>query len=504
LSTSELPGTGEPEFRRGSPKIFISYRRDDAKYPALMIRDALVAHFGPDSVFMDVFDLAAGKDYVNALQDWIRSCDFVLALIGGRWAQILEERQKLHYLGGDPDQVRIELETALSLPSVTVVPVLLDDTPMPSAQSLSGSLNVLNRLTAASWHWDDDTDAEALIKLIEDPPPRPAPAVRAQARPLDPPATPLQKHLREVVGYLGEGRVIPFLGASVNAAERDRGEWREGCGSLPDSDELASYLAVRSGYQGGSPDLARISQYIHSTQGESDLYQHLRRIFTAYHSPGTVHGLLADLPALLRKNDVEQCHQLIVTMNYDDALEQAFDAAHEEYDLAVYVTTGRGPGKFVHTPWGGEPITVERPNQYLGFPIDVEEQHVHRTIIVKVHGAVSRDSNNCVITENDYIEYLSRTDIVSLVPTQLLNKMRDSHVLFLGQHVRDWNWRVFLQRVWDGRLKATSWAVDPRCDDLEENLWQDYGVREILDMSLDDYVNGLREEFVAQGRSVAE
>ena len=69
--------------------------------------------------------------------------------------------------------------------------------------------------------------------------------------------------------------------------------------------------------------------------------------------------------------------------------------------------------------------------------------------------------DNFVITEDDYIGYLSRRPIETLVPAQLLGKLRESHFLFLGYGIRDWNLRVFLQRIWgDQQLGAKSWAVE--------------------------------------------
>ena len=56
--------------------------------------------------------------------------------------------------------------------------------------------------------------------------------------------------------------------------------------------------------------------------------------------------------------------------------------------------------------------------------------------------------DNFVITEDDYIGYLTQGPVESLIPLQILNKMRESHFLFLGYRMQDWTRRVFLQRVW--------------------------------------------------------
>jgi len=119
-------------------------------------------------------------------------------------------------------------------------------------------------------------------------------------------------------------------------------------------------------------------------------------------------------------------------------------------------------------------------------------------VIVKIHGAVDgnvadyRWRENYVITEDDYIDYLSERPIESLVPVQILDKLRDSHCLFLGYTVRDWNLRVFQKRIWEGILAARSWAVEPAPDILEKDLWAQSNV-DLYAADLGDYVNLLQE-----------
>jgi hypothetical protein len=206
-------------------------------------------------------------------------------------------------------------------------------------------------------------------------------------------------------------------------------------------------------------------------------------------APTAVHSSIAGIPGRLRQLGRECC-QLVITTNYDTALERAFDAVHEPYDLVVFVTAGEHHGRFVHVPWwdpesrGARPITM--PNEYVDLPID-EDGALERTVIVKLHGGAAdlgpgwpQLRDNFVITEDDYIGYLTQSPVESLIPLQILNKIRDSHFLFLGYRMRDWSVRVFLQRVWGQHpLEARSWAVDPGPDVLERELWDHFGVRVI-------------------------
>jgi len=52
----------------GQPKIFISYRRDDAAGYARAVNDALVRRFGADGVFIDVDDIHAGQPCSEVIQ----------------------------------------------------------------------------------------------------------------------------------------------------------------------------------------------------------------------------------------------------------------------------------------------------------------------------------------------------------------------------------------------------------------------------------------------------
>ena len=130
-------------------------------------------------------------------------------------------------------------------------------------------------------------------------------------------------------------------------------------------------------------------------------------------------------------------------------------------------------------------------------------------MIVKIHGAVDgsvgdyRWRENYVITEDHYIDYLSRSPIESLVPVQVLDKLRESHCLFLGYTVRDWNLRVFLKRIWEGSLGAKSWAVEPDPDILEKDFWAQSNV-DLYAADLADYVDQLSERLVARASESAE
>src|SRR4051812_40406733 len=289
---------------------------------------------------------------------------------------------------------------------------------------------------------------------------------------------------------LVEGQVVPLLGAGANRCGRPEGSaWTDGY--LPDGRELAEYLVDKSGYPPDEPvDLLRVSQYVAVTLGPGALYDRLHEVFANPPAPNPLHRLLASLPAERRRRQLAPGH-VIVTTNYDDALERAFEDAKEPYDVVTYIADGDDAGRFLHRR-GNEPGTViDLPNEYRGLALG------ERTVILKLHGAIDRVDplqDSFVITEDDYIAYLMRTDLSGLLPVTLSAELSRRHFLFLGYSLRDWNLRVILHRIWGRqRRRYNSWAVQLQPDALDQAFWDERKV-EIRDVSLDEYVKGLMEE----------
>jgi hypothetical protein len=486
-------------------RVFISYRRSDAPSASRQLAEALKLRFGREQVFLDTRDVAAGTEWRRDAVRRVQESDVVLAIIGPHWAAAAEER--FHRSKLDPaaeDVVRLEVETAFTHGRI-VIPVLVDDAEMPARDALPRPFRPLADVQAqmlrhASWDRDVEALAEALVHIA------------ARFRPLRAPGEPPVRQPRptgrtdaeRIVSYLAEGSVVTVLGSGANAVDRD-GPWQHGAGSFPDTVELAGHLARRFRIGSETEDLARISQHVSLTEGKVDLYRMLREVLIkAECRPSSVHRFVARLPGRLRDLGRE-CYQLVVTTNYDAALELAFDAVHEPYDLVVFVATGDHRGRFVHVPWwdpegrGPRPITV--PNEYVDLPID-EEGALERSVIVKLHGGGvdlgpggPHLRDNFVITEDDYIGYLTQSPIASLIPLQILNKIRDSHFLFLGYRMRDWTLRVFLQRIWgEQQVEARSWALeDPGLDPVDRQLWEHLGVR-VVEQAVPDFLNELELE----------
>jgi hypothetical protein len=106
-----------------SGQIFISYRRDDASYPAGRLYDRLSAHFLQNQIFIDVDNLEPGTDFVEAIERSVGSCDALIAVIGKRWIVSSDEEGKRR-LDNPDDFVRLEIATALKR-NIRVIPVFV-------------------------------------------------------------------------------------------------------------------------------------------------------------------------------------------------------------------------------------------------------------------------------------------------------------------------------------------------------------------------------------------
>jgi hypothetical protein len=215
--------------------------------------------------------------------------------------------------------------------------------------------------------------------------------------------------------------------------------------------------------------------------------------------PGPIHRFFAELAGVLRARGHPQ--QVLVTTAFDHALERAFADAGEEVDVLTYLSVGRHRGKFLHVAPDRSMRVVEVPNEYA----DVAPGE--RPVILKIHGQVDaapeREWESFVVSEDDYIDYLARTDLANVVPVLLAAKLRRSHFLFLGYALQQWSLRVFLHRVWgDDKVGYRSWAVQPGAGSLDGDYWRQRGI-DVFDVGLDEYVDSLAERLESSAHRVA-
>lgn len=281
---------------------------------------------------------------------------------------------------------------------------------------------------------------------------------------------------------LQRGRVIPFLGSGASLGGREPGAtWKRGQNTyLPTATELASYLAERTAFpKDEEPELTKVAQYYDVIGGRRALNEELHNIFNFDYPLTSLHSFLADISAPL----------LIVTTNYDDCIERAFSLKGRAYDLVIHTTDGAIGDHLLWWAHGAaEPRRVS-PNK-----LDIDLEKV--TVIYKMHGAVDRrrpGRDQYVITEDDYIEFLTRMTKKKAIPAIFGEPFQTKHFLFLGYGLRDWNLRVVLNRIEKDLRRPKgimSWAVQYNPSPLERRFWQGRGV-EVFNKRLDKFVDEL-------------
>lgn len=150
--------------------IFISYRRSDSEGEAGRLADDLSRRFGEAAVFMDVDTIRPGRDFRKAIDESIRSCNVLLALVGPDWTGAADAAGHLR-LFDDSDYVRLEIASALKR-DIAVIPVMVRGAHMPTAELLPDDLSDFAyrngvELTHARWRSDVQVLMGALGLLLE-------------------------------------------------------------------------------------------------------------------------------------------------------------------------------------------------------------------------------------------------------------------------------------------------------------------------------------------------
>jgi len=140
-------------------KIFISYRREDNRYPVDYINRACREKYGHENVIFDVDSIQPGENFRNYLEEQVSQCDVMIVVIGKKWVRILKERDKETL-----DFVRIEIESAIKR-QILIIPVLVDDAKMPTENELRKSLQDLAYRQGVKVRSGRDIDRDLSILL---------------------------------------------------------------------------------------------------------------------------------------------------------------------------------------------------------------------------------------------------------------------------------------------------------------------------------------------------
>ena len=268
------------------------------------------------------------------------------------------------------------------------------------------------------------------------------------------------------------GMVIPFLGAGASFGARHAAEGGSEPTYLPSGKELAHVLAGRATppFPSDDPfdldDLAKVASWYVTNNSRPAMRVLLRDLLAGSYEPSPLHDLLAASPTPM----------LIFTTNYDTLAEEAFRRAGKPYDLVVYPADHAESANAVLW-WEHD---AEEPKELLASALDVDLET--RSVIYKMHGTLAAKLHwdNFVITEDDYVRFLTQLAGEAAVPARFYEHFEDRNFLFLGYSLRDWNLRVVLHGLRLARQQTgvaesdagLGWAIQKDPSQLERELWR--------------------------------
>lgn len=100
------------------------------------IYDHLVHEFGSDNIFLDVEGIHGGEQWRIKLEQQIRDCDVLLAVVGEQWMEELKLRES------DEDMVKSEIRMALDS-ATTIIPVPIAGARTPKQKDLPPEIQPL-------------------------------------------------------------------------------------------------------------------------------------------------------------------------------------------------------------------------------------------------------------------------------------------------------------------------------------------------------------------------
>jgi TPR repeat protein len=199
-------------------QIFISYRREDASYPAGRLYDNLRSCFPQNEIFMDVDSIKPGIDFIETIEERVGSCDVLVAVIGKGWLSAADEEGKRR-LDNPEDFVRVEVGTALKR-GVRVIPVLVEGASMPRAAELPEELRPLVRRNALSVSHDRfRADSKRLMDSVGE--------VLGAARLGGPSRTPERQQQRGRGSRQDNAEPLPGIGTGPSTPASNRASFKE-------------------------------------------------------------------------------------------------------------------------------------------------------------------------------------------------------------------------------------------------------------------------------------
>lgn len=239
----------------------------------------------------------------------------------------------------------------------------------------------------------------------------------------------------EIAEAMSSGDLVAFCGCGISMAT----------GALPSGSALAQDLCARASLP-LSGDLPAVARSYESRNGRHSLIDYISKKIEPHRSPMPTHEEVARIP-----------FKVVVTTNWDELLERAFEKLGRNYALVVKDS-------------------------------DVAFVSSATTPIVKLHGTISQ-KDTLVVSDRDYYDFLGRQPgLAGLLRSWMLT----STVLYLGYNLGDPDFKAVFyecQRVL-GPLKRRAYAIQLNPSKTVVDDWQQENVQ-VLAADAFDFLSAL-------------
>ena len=136
------------------PRVFISYRREDAQAFARGLYNELSRRYGDENVFRDIDAIQAGARFTDVIEEGVGNANILIVIISRSWASARGRRR----LDDPGDVLRREVEIGLRR-GISIIPVCVEGARLPTKDELGPALDGLLKFTAieiSDARWDHD------------------------------------------------------------------------------------------------------------------------------------------------------------------------------------------------------------------------------------------------------------------------------------------------------------------------------------------------------------
>jgi hypothetical protein len=241
--------------------------------------------------------------------------------------------------------------------------------------------------------------------------------------------------------------------------------------------------------------LTSIASYFERLQGRKKLWELLQQVIGPKKMPTRTHKLLAEA-ARHHLNQKSAGDYLIITTNYDCLMENALDALEVPY---IVLMTKKSDSRVLircSEKVENREILLRKSNK--DYPSEFVLRKTQGVVILyKIHGCLhpdfSFDDEGLVISDNDYVNYVTQMSNNKMIPAEVGSLMRDKPLWFLGYSLSDWNVRSLYEEVKkksDPDRKQRDYSVMYSVGDFEGLFFEKNDIA-IFQASLNEFVDGI-------------